>query len=342
MPIPGEVVLTPATPALGYRPVRPEPNFRPTLFVIVDTEEEFDWGAPFSRSQTSVRSFRHIDRVQRVFERYGIVPAYVIDYPIASQPDAYERLHDMVRRAACVVGAHIHPWVNPPMDEEVTARNSFICNLPTDLQRAKLLRLLDEIEANIGVRGTIFKAGRYGVGVSTLSLLEELGFEVDVSINPHMDFSEDHGPSFEAFDAAPFSFGQTRRLLELPCTCGFAGAAAAGGPTLHRWASLPALRPLRAVGVLARTGIVNKIQLSPEGSSLQELKALTLALFARGIRTFSFTFHSPSVEPGHTPYVRSLHDLEHFLARIESYCEFFFGELGGTTSTPLAFKALVL
>jgi hypothetical protein len=57
----------------------------PQLFVIVDTEEEFDWGAPFSRANTSVRAMRHIDRLQNVVSTRQIVPTYVVDFPIASQ-----------------------------------------------------------------------------------------------------------------------------------------------------------------------------------------------------------------------------------------------------------------
>ena len=39
---------------------------RPTLMVVVDTEEEFDWSAPFSRQATGVTAMRHIDRAQRL------------------------------------------------------------------------------------------------------------------------------------------------------------------------------------------------------------------------------------------------------------------------------------
>jgi hypothetical protein len=90
--------------------------------------------------------------------------------------------------------------------------------------------------------------------------------------------------------------------------------------------------------VFARLGILNQVMLSPEGNTLAEMQALTRTLYADGLRTFSFTFHSPSVEPGHTPYVRTAGDLAAFLSCIERYFAFFFGELGGTASTPEAFR----
>ena len=111
---------------------------------------------------------------------------------------------------------------------------------------------------------------------------------------------------------------------------------------LHRVASSRPWSSLRALGVLARARVANRIVLSPEGNSLEEMKRLTRTLLGRGLRTFTMTFHSPSVEPGHTPYVRTSADLQEFLRRIERYCEFFFGELGGQTSTPQSFRSQLL
>jgi hypothetical protein len=90
---------------------------------------------------------------------------------------------------------------------------------------------------------------------------------------------------------------------------------------------------VRLPGILSRSGALNKIMLSPETSTLAEMQAVTRALMADGVRTFSLTLHSPSVEPGHTEYVRTAADLRAFLDRIAAYCDFFFGTLGGVPAT---------
>jgi hypothetical protein len=188
----------------------------------------------------------------------------------------------------------------------------------------------------------VYKAGGYGVGARSLESLIDLGITVDVSVMPHIDFSASRGPDFSRFDARP-RWMAARRLLEIPCTAGVIGAAGAAlGGALHRVAASRPWSALRAVGLLARARIANRIVLSPEGNSLSEMKRLTRALLGRGLRTFTMTFHSPSVEAGHTPYVRTRSDLQQFLQRIERYCEFFFGELGGLTSTPQAFRTQLL
>src|SRR5690606_9477265 len=89
---------------------------RPVLMVIVDTEEEFDWSRPVARENTATTSIAAQTRAHRLFERHGIKPAYVIDYPVATQPDGWGPLAELHADGLCEIGAHLHPWVNPPFD----------------------------------------------------------------------------------------------------------------------------------------------------------------------------------------------------------------------------------
>jgi hypothetical protein len=313
----------------------PQP-LRPTLVVVVDTEEEFDWHAPFSREATSVSAMRHIGRAQRLCEAVNLLPTYVIDYPIATQRAGHEAISDWARSGRCVIGAHLHPWVTPPFDEPVSGPNSFMCNLPPALQRAKMRLLCEAITEHTGVTPRVFKAGRYGIGPDALGYFQELGVDVDVSVNPGMNFSAEGGPDFSRFDSRSAWIDRAGGVLEVPCTHGFIGWARRQGHSVR--AAAESLRAIRMPGILSRIGMVNRVMLSPEGNTLQEMIALTRALLADGITLLSLTFHSPSVEPGHTPYVRTQSELDTFLATIERYFEFFFGKLGGQPSTPERFR----
>ena len=338
--------MTAYSPALdgtrGNATVDLNADSAPILFVVVDTEEEFDWSAPFSRTAWGVSAMRHIGRAHRIFARYNVKPTYVIDYPIATKPDGYRPLQELLQAGECTIGAHLHPWVNPPFDEELGVRASFACNLGIELEYAKLRMLHAAILENLGVDARIYKAGRYGFGRTSLDALERLQFEIDLSIIPHLDFGNEGGPSFTAFDAAPFFFGSHPTILEIPCTAGYVGLAGEWGPALNKFASQPAARTVHLMGVLTRLGITNRIVLSPEGHSLAEMRALTRELLSRGIRAVTLTFHSPSVCPGHTPYVRSARELDAFLSTIEAYCDFFFGTLGGISMTPYEFRSRTL
>ncbi|MDT7043630.1 polysaccharide deacetylase family protein [Candidatus Nitronereus thalassa] len=314
------------------------PYEKPRLTVVIDTEEEFDWSRDFARENTSVQAMQWVGRAQSVFDDYGITPVYVIDYPVASQPNGYEPLVEIHKDGRCIIGTHLHPWVNPPFEEVVNRKNSFAGNLPMTLEKTKLLVLTECIEAHFGRRPTIYKAGRYGVGPHTTTILEELGYEIDLSVCPHMDYSSEEGPDYSANTSWPFWFGKEKQLLELPLTVGFTGLLRHLGPVLHPLASNDFFTSLRVPGILGRLKLLNKSWLSPEGYPTIEHQQLTRTLYNAGLRVFSMAFHSPSVEPGHTPYVQTKADLEDFLGRLRRFFDFFFGEMQGVASTPLILK----
>lgn len=311
---------------------------QPRLVVVVDTEEEFDWTGGFSREQTSVLAMRRIDRIQAVFDEYRIVPVYVVDYPIVSQPDGYRQLQEIVSSGRGLVGSHLHPWVNPPFEESVTRHNSFPGNLPPELESAKLQALGDLIESRFGSRPTIYKAGRYGLGPHTTAILEAQGYEVDLSVCPCMDYSAESGPDFSRASAWPYWFGHEHRMLELPLTVGYTGFLRAWGQRLDAIMARPIPALFRLRGVLSRLNLLDKLWLSPEGYSSAEHIKLVRTLYREGLRVFSFAFHSPSVEPGYTPYVRTQEELDQFLGRCRRFFDFILGELCGRPTTPLVLK----
>ena len=89
------------------------PETRPILTAVIHTEEEFDWGKPHDRHATGVEHMRHISRAQEIFDEHGIVPNYVVDYPIASQDAAIRR--DCIQlEGACHVPIAAFPQKRQP------------------------------------------------------------------------------------------------------------------------------------------------------------------------------------------------------------------------------------
>lgn len=318
--------------------IRLPPETRPILTVVVHTEEEFDWGKLHDRGATSVEHMRHIGRAQEVFDEYGIVPNYVVDYPIATQDIAVRPLKAFADAGRALIGAHLHPWVSPPYDEEVNARNSYPCNLPRALEADKLARLTEKIVQSFGMRPLTYLAGRYGFGTRTAGILEDLGYQVDISPAVPIDFSADGGPDYSGYSSHPFWFGAQRALLGLPGTGGYVGWLRAGRTPLYKLVTSPAMRTLRVAGIFARLRLLERIRLSPEDYSEPEMRRLTCALLRDGIRVFVFSFHSPSVMPGGTPYVKSQAELAGFLRRCRRYFDFFFRQLKGVTKTPIEIR----
>lgn len=325
----------------GRAEVELPPDLPPTLLVVLDTEEEFDWRGPFDRANTGVESMRAVDTFQELCDARGVRPTYVITYPIATQRTGSEPLARFVADGRAQVGAHQHPWVCPPFEEEVNAFHSYPGNLPEALERAKLETLTAAIEATFGARPTLYKAGRYGFGPNTARILADLGYEIDLSPCSYFDHSADGGPDDSSVPPRPFSFGDG--LFSFPTTAGFPGRLPSGAARrAYELSRRPALAWSRMTGILARTGLVERVRLSPEGYTLDELVRVTRRLGAEGEAVLSLTLHTPSLAPGNTPFVRDAADRDRFLATIRDYLTFFFDDLGGRASTPHDLRDLLL
>lgn len=321
-----------------FRPVRLPAGLPPLLLVVVDTEEEFDWAKPHDPHSRSVASIAEQRHAQELFEQFGIKPTYVVDHPVAAMEASAAVFKDWAAGGRCLIGAHLHPWVNPPEGEALNARNSYPGNLPSKLERDKLRVLTETITANIGVEPKIYKAGRYGLGPNTPAILKELGYEIDLSVVPATDFGDDGGPDFRGYPHEPYWFDGG--LLEIPLTRGYPGILGRYGEAAHHLAMSGVGRALRLPGILARLKVVERIPLTPEGVSAADNCRLARYLARQGRQVFTYAYHSSSLLPGGAPYVRTLADRQAFLDGIERFLEFFTGALGGRGTTPWELKSL--
>jgi len=324
----------------GIVPATFPPDLPPLLLVVIDTEEEFDWSAPFDRANRAVDCIGEQHHAQSVLEAHGITPTYVIDHPVADTPASSAVFRDWAAAGRCIVGTHLHPWVSPPDEEEVCTRNSYPGNLPAPLEQAKLKHLTEVIERNVGLKPDIYKAGRYGLGPHTAEALDALGYEIDLSVLASTDLSEDGGPDYRGYPHTPYWFGPGGRLFEVPLTRGYPGALGRFGETVYNGLSGPMARKLHIPGILARTGLVERIALTPEGITLEENQRLVRHLVARGRRIFTYAYHSSSLLPGGSPYVRDKGDRNRFLDAMDGFCRFFTQEIGGRGTTPYEIRDL--
>jgi hypothetical protein len=295
----------------GYRPPAPATlvrwleGFGTRFTIFVDTEEEFDWRAPLAREARGTGHIAAMPAAHARFAENGVPLTWLVDHPIASCPRAVEILGGLIEDGRSAIGTQLHPWVNPPFQEEVNGFNSFAGNLPPTLEEAKLAALTDLIAAAFGSRPLAYRAGRYGLGPNTLAILARLGYRVDSSMRSGYDYSHEGGPDFSAIPNHAF---RTGAIVELPLTTVFTGALRRGGAGLHRrLARLP-----RGRGAAARLGLLSRVALTPEDMPLAEALEAVRVAAGEGVRLLNFSFHSPSIEPGHTPYVRDAADLAAF------------------------------
>ena len=315
----------------------------PVLSVIVDTEEEFDWHGPFSRRNADTRSLPALPAAQTIFERYGIVPTYVIDYPVATSPAAVDILGPWAAGGRAAIGAHLHPWVTPPFEEVVCPYHSYPCNLGKELEFRKLTVLTRAIAEAFGMAPKVYKAGRYGYRLDHEDLLVRLDYAVDASIMPFRSYAgRGGGPNFIHYPNQPFWTSRDRRILHVPTVHAPIGALRRLAETqLGRCVFDGLGQRLRIPGLLVRLGLVELLTLSPEGNSEENLIRLVNTLAGDGHTIFTLTFHSTSLAPGNTPYTRNSVEVEALLARIDRFLDAFMGTMGGEARSHLELSGLL-
>jgi hypothetical protein len=282
------------------------PEFGKRFLLTVDTEEEFDWDEPLGRENHSLDHIPRLAKFQQFCETHNVVPIWLVDWPVANSAIAAEILKPALAAGKAEIGVQLHPWVNPPFTEDLTQHNSFSGNLPPDLEEAKFAALRDAIESKFGVAPLIYRAGRYGLGPNSADILARHGLAVDSSVRPLFDYSSGGGPDYRGFPLHPYWLDDKQTLLELPLTTSYWGMLRRQGDAIFpRLWRMPSLR-----GVLARLAMLERIPLTPEGVSADEaIRGIDMAL-DDGLDLLMFSFHSPSLRPGYTPYVRGPDDLD--------------------------------
>ncbi len=289
------------------------------VIVTIDTEEEGRWSAAYPRQGNTVRNIARMPRIHAIFERIGARPTYLVDYPVASDQRSCEILRGFTSRGASEIGAHLHPWCNPPFDQADAAGRSatFPHNLPPRLQERKLTALVEEIEKRTGIRPTSYRAGRWGFNHTTVPVLESLGIHADTSVTPLWWDASEGGPQFARAPVVPY-----RLSRHDACVPGDSGVVEVPTSNLiARWWGEPLEGLTRLIGrrpgmrrILVTLGLRS---LRPEQYSLEQMVALSDTMARRGLRIFNIMFHSSVALPGATPYASSAVELDRFCARLE-------------------------
>ncbi len=296
------------------------------LLVTVDTEED-NWGQ--HRSDITCRNINVIPRLQELFDRYNVLPTYLVTYQVCLQDWAVKILADIQREGRCEIGGHLHPWNTPPQSEILSSENSFLKNLDYSLQIEKLQNLTEKISEVFALRPTSFRTGRWGLGKATVDALLECGYTVDSSVTPTLSWRDPgNGPVFSSVETDPYILSgknSSRKngngIFEVPATIGYNRWPFDFWDKIYAVAEKDVFKPFHLLGILNRTSILRKIWLSPEGFSAKRLISLVDILLRHDKRILNFSFHSNTLLPGLSPFTKTEQDVEDFFAKLSRVFE---------------------
>ncbi len=302
----------------------------PAVLALVSIDTEEDHWLP-TRGAVTVENIRELPVLQRFLESFGVRPTYFTTYDVATTGFSADTLRALHASGRAEIGAHLHPWRTPPVEEPAVPRATMLLNLPPALQRAKLDTLTGRLAAVLGSAPRSFRAGRFGFGPATADAVMACGYTVDSSVTPYVSWvNTDDGPDFIGAPLDAYWLDARRDvrvpapsgpLLEVPVSSGYSRrpfAAWAGAMRALEW------RPLRRLGAIKVTAglrLVRPITLSPETNSVSEMLLLTRHLLALGVRHLHLFFHSSSLLPGLSPFAPTGRDVQRLYTRLGAYFE---------------------
>lgn len=326
------------------------------LLISIDTEEDA-WGG-YTIKNPPLENIKSIHLIQRIFEKYCAIPTYLINYPVSTDTFSIELFGNLLEQNKCDIGTHCHPWNTPPfVIEEQTEKNSFMCNLPEKSVTDKMAQLHTTITSNFNFTPIVFRAGRWGVGANVINTIRKLGYKIDTSITPFKDWSDYSGPVFNLQTNNAFGlqgmhmqclsaehFGHCNKLedciIEIPPTIGFLQNNFQLSLKIGKLLKRKPYSTFHILGILDRFRVLNHRTLSPETSSLADMIKLSNVIMKKGHRFLNMTFHSTSLLPGKSPFVKNDRELNLFLDKIEKYLEFLNNENVSCIGMSKAFEVL--
>ncbi len=277
-----------------------------TFCITIDTEPDCDVHWRRSQPLTFDSVITGIPQILRpIWDRFGIRPVYFVSPEVVENEQCCEVLKKESRLGA-EIGTHLHSeYIGPEQkydDFGGTASDEFPCNAYSrEIEAAKITELTELIEKRLGVRPVSYRAARYGADLDTIRSLRELGYKVDSSVTPEIDWRPMGGPDHSKAPKQPyfisaddFYHAGDLDLLEVPITISGRRFPFGG----KRWLFYRWLRPTHMTGFEMRR-LVNEFVRRYEKPVLNMM------------------FHSMEVMPGKTPFVRTKLGQRMYIRRVE-------------------------
>jgi len=298
---------------------------RTHLVITIDTEED-NWSN--YESKPVVSNIGRLPELQKLFDRYRVKPTYLVSYPVAADKQSVSILRRMAEDDRCEVGAHLHPWNTPPFEEERSVRNTMLFHLEKNLQYRKLESLHEKIFENFRMEPVVFRSGRWGFDGTVAGNIHRLGYQVDSSVSPYINWENYHGPDFSGWSPEPKKIQVDPKgnpdayLLEVPATIGFLQSDFDFCNACLNTISNTGLKHLRLRGILDRLNLINKVWLSPETDDGGKMIRLAKTFMKKNYPILNLFFHSPSLQSGLTHFTKTREEAEELIRRIETFLEF--------------------
>ncbi len=309
----------------------------------MDTEEEWDWDSGYSTGPTSLRNIQQLPAFHDLCESTGTAVVYFVNHAVLTHTESRRVIQTLAKRPNTEIGLHIHPWNTPPLatTPRVSTRESYLHNLPWEVQQAKLDSTLQSFRDS-GLSPISYRGGRYSSSPQIQSYLRKHGLWVDCSIVPGTTWPDDGAPDYRHRTLSPVRLladeDPAKPIWELPLTFGNTSKNQRRGAKWLQAADSRLGRVVRLTGILDRLNIVSRCWLNFENPIGERMLSFLNVLRTLRPPFVSFTLHSSSLLAGGSPYNRDDASVQRLLERMKEVLQLLrsWPEFVPTTMTEIA------
>lgn len=302
-----------------------------SLVFTVDTEPDDQWSSalpdgslpPFTFANT-----RGLGRLKEFFHRRSVPVTWMTSYSVARDSESARVLREAASEGDEIAG-HLHGWETPPFTDVDRMSRPFIAEYAPDVRMAKHRSLIVAHEDAFDARPVSYRAGRWGIDSVELQHIAELGYQIDSSIPPGIDFRDRSGlklpgPDFRPYlrsgGLSPYRVGPLWEVHASITAIGLLGGGAAAlaiarAAGRRDSASLPARALSR---LLAGSRFQQLVWVRPLKHPRAQLAQATECLLRRGTPIVNVMFHSSEAFVGTSPLSRRPEDVENLYGDLEA------------------------
>ncbi|CAD5351337.1 Deacetylase [Enterobacter cancerogenus] len=303
---------------------------KPAFLITIDTEGDNLWQ---KHSSITTENARFLPRFQSLCEKYHFKPVYLTNYEMVVDPFYVEFARDVIARGTGEVGMHLHAWNSPPevpLTDDDWRYKPYLIEYPDEQMREKVEFMTHLLEDTFQTKMVSHRAGRWAFDERYARLLVELGYQVDCSVTPKVDWRTAKGapqgtggtdyrhfPHHSYFmDENDISKPGTSSLLEVPMSIQYKHSALIN--TLKQGYD-------RLRGKV-RSPSVNWLR--PAGGNVDTMKRVVHQTLEQGSDYVEYMLHSSEYMPGGSPTFKTeaeieglYDDLEALFSSLQNQCE---------------------
>jgi hypothetical protein len=254
--------------------------------------------------------------LQPLFNKHGIVPTYLINNVVLEDEKSVSVFKNLDGKFE--LGTHLHPEFLEPeksiFNYAGCKAEANCCFYPEDIEFEKIRNITLLFENQFGYRPLSFRAGRFSAGNNTFKSLTRLGYKVDTSLTPHIEWNDktrENAVDYTNMPEQPFWIHEN--LLEVPVTI---------VNSLHfSWLEL-----LKSgFGIRRKPFFKRPLWLRPGFSNISKMKYMSKTMLDKYYNgssvVLNMMFHNVEVIPKLSPNVQTEQDSINYMETLKQFIE---------------------